>query len=132
MRRFVAAGLSMALQLGAFQAPLMHAHLDDHEDDHHHARAVHAHFGGHSHPGPAEAGQHDGPVVAAPEEQTTRLQTFVAVKATAPISPALPPAVFTPIAPIESAMRRPPELVRSHSPPDVACLAPRAPPTPSV
>jgi hypothetical protein len=145
-RRLIAAGLCAALQIGAWCAPLVHAHLDDHHDDHHDAAAIHAHVGGHPQ-GPAKAGHHvhtdvasgfsltkDEPAVGASDgpEQTTRLQIFVAVAAAAFVTPALPPARFTLPPALESGTRRPPELVRSHGPPDLGRTGSRAPPALSV
>jgi len=142
----MAAGLCVALQVGAWRAPLVHAHLDDQHHDHHAAAAVHAHFGGHPR-GPADAGHAtseyvasgfsrtiDRPILGSDDdsEQTTRLQAFVAVAGAVFATPALPPAPFALPVPIESATRRLPDLVRSHGPPGVDRPAPRAPPTASV
>ena len=140
----------MALQVGAFTAPLLHAHPDDDHGDHHSASAVHAHFGGHPH-GPANAGHHDYqredsdvasglrrtadyPVVALRDEpeRTTRVQIFVAVEASAFTIPALPRARFILAPAPESMMRRRPDVVRSHGPPAARAASPRAPPAPSV
>jgi len=142
-RRLIAAGLCAALQVGAWCAPLVHAHLDDHHDDHHDAPAVHAHFGGHPQ-GPDSIGHHvrgyvasgvrgttDQPAIGSQDEpeQTTRLQIFVAVAAAAFATPALPPARFTLPPALASGPRRLPDLVRSHGPPDLGRAESRAPPT---
>jgi len=129
MRRLTAAGLCIALQVGALCAPLVHAHLDDHHADHHDVPVVHAHAGGHPQ-GPAR----DQPAIGPEDgsEQTTRLQVFVAVAPGVFAVPALPPARFTLRPALESAMRRLPELVRSHGPPPAHAVAPRAPPSLTV
>ena len=146
MRRLTVAGLCVALQVGALCAPLVHAHLDDHHGGHHEAPAVHAHVGGHPQ-GPAEAGHHvhgyvasglsrtrDQPAIESQggSEQTTRLQVFVAVASGVFAVPALPPTRFTLPPAFESVMRRLPDVVRSHGPPDLGPAASRAPPAPLV
>jgi len=146
MRRLAAAGLCAALQVGAFQAPLVHGHFDEDHDHHHQMRAVHAHFNGHAR-GPAEAEHHASEYVASGfsrtkdtlaitslggAEQATRLQIFVAVSAAACVAPALPPSRFVLAPAPQSAMRRPPEVVRSHGPPVWRATPPRAPPSFSV
>jgi hypothetical protein len=146
MRRLAAAGLCVALQVGAFTAPLVHAHLDDHHDDHHDAPAVHAHFAGHAR-GPATAGHHvpayvasgfsrttDQPAVEPHDEseQITRLQIFIAETPVPSVTPAVPPARFALTPEPGSVMRRRLDVVRSHGPPRSGVTTPRAPPTPSV
>jgi len=134
-RRLIAAGLCAALPVGAWCAPLVHAHLDDHNGDHHDAPAVHAHFAGHpaGHHDTAQSGADVSTNIGDHEsEQTTRLQIFVAVEAAPFAAPTLPPARFTPPPVLESGPHRPPELVRSHGPPDLGRAESRAPPAPSV
>lgn len=145
MRRLLAVGLPVVLQVGALWAPHVHAHLDAHHDDHHDAATVHAHVAGHRAHGPADAGHHTPEYVASggsrtrfvmtsddEPEQTTRLQIFVAVTAVAVASPALPPARFGLAPPPDSEMRQPPDVVRSHGPPGDRLTESRAPPLPSV
>jgi hypothetical protein len=125
----------MALQVGALNATLVHAHLDDHHNGHHDAPAVHAHFSGHpaGHHDIAQSGADGSTVIVDHEsEQTTRLQIFIAVEAAALTTPALPPARFTLASAPQSLMRQRPDVVRSHGPPPSRVSTPRAPPTPSV
>ncbi|MBI4888794.1 MAG: hypothetical protein HY824_16975 [Acidobacteria bacterium] len=125
LRRLIALGLTAAIQVGALYAPLVHAHLDD---DHHGSHRVHAHASGH-----VTVHHHDAPGTTAvtPAEDAdhvTQLQVFVAVHSDVFADPALPPARFSPPAVLDSLMRRPPEVVRSHGPPDGGPSGSRAPP----
>ena len=128
LRGVIAAGLCVAIQVAALCAPLVHAHLDDHDGDHHAAALVHAHVGGH------HSRHHESaatPVVVSEDdpEDATRLQIFVAVQAAAFTDPVLPPARFTFPQTLESNVARPPEVVRSHGPPESRPRASRAPPS---
>ena len=129
LRAIVAVSLAVALQLAALGAPLVHAHLDDHDHDGHHAAArVHAHLGGHG--SIHRVTHHDDPAVSEGEdaERATGLQLFVAVEP-APFSiPALPQARYTLPSPLQSIMRRPPVVAHSHDPPGGGPAASRAPP----
>lgn len=122
----IAGVLCVALQAGALCAPLVHAHLDGHHGDHHGARRIHAHFGAHERDevraGTATVRAEEGP------EQITSLQTFVAVATWVFTGPALPPAPFVVRRVVESTMRQPPQVVRSHGPPPAGPATPRAPP----
>jgi hypothetical protein len=121
---------AVALQLGAIGAPLVHAHLDDHDHDHHRAVRVHAHLGGHAAPHHVR-GHHDRAAFDEDEsaERATGLQLFVAVEPAPLSTPSLPPARYAPPAPLESIMRRPPTVAHSHDPPGVRLAVPRAPPS---
>ncbi len=128
LRTLVVIGLSAALQAGALSAPLLHAHLDGHDDDHHGAARVHAHAAAHG-----SAHRHAPPGAAAIEESedagtVARFQLFVAVHPGAPDTPALPRAEFPVAAGAASVLPRPPEQVRVHGPPPVDRSTPRAPP----
>lgn len=131
-RGLIAGGLSVAIQAGALCAPLVHAHLDEHHADHHLPYGVHAHVNGHGgedHRASAETSavhSEDDP------EQITEFQIFVAVDAAAAAELPLPPVRFALLPPLESTLRRPPDVVRSHSPPDRSLADSRAPPAWSV
>jgi hypothetical protein len=130
-RALVAVSSAVALQLGALGAPLVHAHLDDHDHDHHGAARVHAHLGGHA--TPHHVRDHDDDHLAFDEdessERATGLQLFVAVESPPFSVPLLPPARYALPAPLQSIMRRPPAVTHSHDPPGVRPSAPRAPPS---
>ena len=128
LRGVIAAGLCVAIQVAALCAPLVHAHLDDHDGDHHGAARVHAHVSGH-HVGRYEAADPTPAVHPGDDpEEATRLQVFVAVQAAAFADPAPPPARFVLSPALESNVRRPPEVVRSHGPPERSPADSRAPP----
>jgi hypothetical protein len=124
-RRLLAFGLSVAVQLAAVSAPLVHVHPDDHDTDHHRARAVHAHFEGHS--------GSSIPIGRAILEETDHdravfLQVFVS---TASSSFALTAAVPTFVEldpPAEAPAHRSVNVVHGHDPPVSASLPARAPP----
>jgi hypothetical protein len=129
LRATIAVSLAAALQLAALGAPLLHAHLDDHDHDGHHGAArVHAHLGGHS--TARHATQHDDPAVTEDEdsERATGLQLFVAVEPTPFSIPALPEARYAVPMPLESIMRKPPVVAHSHGPPGGRPAALRGPP----
>lgn len=130
-RRVVALGVCVCVQLAAVCAPLVHAHVDGHEDDHHAASAVHAHLSGHAHlaghaSGAAPGG--DPAVDVGDRERTVYLQLFVAV--------ALSPFEFPAVVPESFSVTPPPgrtahlvlHVAHGHDPPLSASIAPRAPP----
>jgi hypothetical protein len=129
-RALIAVSSAVALQLGALGAPLVHAHLDDHEHDHHGAARVHAHLGGHAAPDHIRD-HHDHLALDEDEgsESATGLQLFVAVEPSPFSIPSLPPARYAVPAPLHSVMRRPPAVTHSHDPPGVRLSVPRAPPS---
>ena len=130
-RRLLAISLTIALQAGALTAPLVHAHLDDHHDDHHAAGPVHAHLDGHALEHQALSGM---PAIHAEESpwSVVHIPLFVAEHADVWLEPALPQAPFLFVDAGESLMRQPPDVVRSHGPPSVRPSSSRAPPVSSV
>ena len=126
IRRLGAVGLCVAFQAAALWAPFVHAHPDDHETDHHHARAIHAHLS--QHPGPAAS--EAGPAIGQPDhDRALFLQVFV-TEAAAPFDAA---AVAVPIVDtfVPGEMPAHPSLdaVNGRDPPDIRSIASRAPPT---
>ena len=124
IRRVLAVGLAFAVQFGAVCAPLLHAHVDADQDDHH-STSVHAHFSSHA----SARVAHEGVSV----EETDRdhaiyLQLFVAVEASAFQPPSLPRAVFAPVPLIERAPRTFVIVTHGHDPPLVQALDSRPPP----
>lgn len=130
-RRLLAFGLSVAIQAAALSAPLVHAHLDDRQDNHHGASRIHVHLDGH---GPHHHDAADGPAVQREESggRVVGVPLFVAAQPEPATEPALAPAPFELPMATASLMRRPPDEVRSHGPPASPSLAPRAPPAFSV
>jgi hypothetical protein len=128
-RAIVAVSSAVVLQLAALGAPLLHAHLDDHDHDGHHGVArVHAHLGGHA--TAHHSRHHHGQAIDEDEsaERATGLQLFVAVEPTPFAIPAVPQARYALPVPLASIMRRPPAVTHSHDPPRVGTAASRAPP----
>ena len=135
IRTLTAVGLSLAIPLGALSTPLVHAHLDELDTDHHRAHEIHAHIAGHSsrqtfHDGAAHAGEapnaarlddHDA-------ERAVYLQVFVAV---APAAFDVPAAVVTTwqlTTPAEAIAPHSLRIVHGHDPPFISSLGSRAPP----
>jgi hypothetical protein len=145
-RRVLALALAACVPLGALCAPLVHAHADDHHDPHHDGSRVHAHLGGHGsarhqvrhddhdtdHHVAASLDEHHSRLAEIEEtgarEDVVRLQFFVAVDAHAFVAAGLQQGTYRLPPPLESVMRRPPIVVRSHGPPDRSPSASRAPP----
>jgi hypothetical protein len=126
----VALSSAVALQLAALGAPLLHAHLDDHDHQGHHGAArVHAHLGGHGHVHASTDRDHPAVTEGEDAERATGLQLFVAVEPAPFLIPALPPSRYALPAPLESIMRRPPAVAHSNDPPSAASCPPRAPPS---
>ena len=131
-RGLLAIGLIGALQAAALSAPLVHAHLGEHHDPHHAAARIHAHVDGHR--------MHEH----SPDSQTLAMQgedsegrvlqvpIYLAVHVDTTLEPAVAVASFDAVASSESVMHRPPQVVRSHGPPAIPSLNPRAPPAYSV
>src|SRR5688572_32002807 len=124
IRTLTAVGLSVAIPLGALCAPLVHAHVDDHDADHHRTHKIHAHVSHHSsHSTAAESRVHDDEA-----DRAVSLQLFVAV---APASFDVPAAVVTSWdlgALAESPARHSLRVVHGHDPPFLTSLPSRAPP----
>ena len=124
IRAVVATSLTLALQLAAIWAPLVHLHPDDHAD-HHGAPPIHAHFSGHAGTavpsGQAELAQDD-------DERAVFLQLFVAVAATTFPAIAAPASLFTVVPAIETSAHPPVDVVHGHDPPFMRSLPSRAPP----
>lgn len=129
IRGVIVAALCVALQVGALWGALFHAHLDDHHPDHHDGPRIHAHFSGHieHHHAPATPS-----LVTVDTERVTTFDVFVAVHAATVTAPALPPGRFALPIILESVMRQPPDVVRSHGPPPASPAGSRAPPSLSV
>jgi hypothetical protein len=125
VRKVIAVALSLAVQVAALSAPLVHAHPDDHATEHHDGRTVHTHWAGHaqSHHSSAapdlETSDHDRAVF---------LDAFVAVAASSLPAHGLTHVLFELPVPPERAAHRVVEIVRSHDPPFFRSLSSRAPP----
>lgn len=123
-RTLTAVGLAVAIPLGALCAPLVHAHVDDHDADHHRTRTIHAHLSHHSsHSTAAGSRVHEDEA-----DRAVSLQLFVAV---APASFDVPAAVVTSWdlgTPAESPARHSLRVVHGHDPPFLTSLPSRAPP----
>jgi hypothetical protein len=125
VRKAVALALSLAVQVAALGAPLVHAHPDEHATAHHNGRSMHTHWSGH------ERSHHHGDTPAfstADSDRAVFLNVFVAVAAPHVAAPALPQAIFALLVPMERAAHRGVEVVRSHDPPGVSSPPLRAPP----
>ena len=126
VRRVVAVAVVLAIQAAALNAPLVHAHPDEHATAHHAGRAVHTHWGGHAHAHDSA----DAPAVQADDhDRAVSLTAFVAVAASALPAPGLPPAHSDLPVPAEQRAHRTADVVRSHDPPQLSSLPSRAPPT---
>ena len=133
IRRLTAVGLSVAIPLGALSAPLVHAHLDELDTDHHRAHEIHAHVTGHSSLPTAlpttlpttTAGPHLDDHDA---ERAVSLQLFVAVAQTSFDVPAAVVASSQLGTPAEAPARHSLRIVHGHDPPFVGSLTSRAPP----
>jgi hypothetical protein len=125
IRRFIAIGLSVAVQTAAFSAPLVHAHPDDHATDHHAPRSVHAHVSAHAVPAPAgdEAAFRN-----LESERTVFLQLFVAISGASIEVPAASVTAFQLAAPEETSAHLSLQIVHGHDPPVASAVASRAPP----
>ena len=128
VRRLIAVGLSFALQSGALGASFVHAHLDDHDPDHHSRPKVHAHFNGHHghrHADPAGSGRCG--------QTTTTVELLTSKSLSRSIPKASSPRLSLPAVSLTTAhaslMRRVPETVRSHGPPQGRPIESRGPPS---
>ena len=125
-RKLVAVGLSLAVQLAVLSAPLVHAHPDAHSTDHHRAREVHAHFGGHAIP----ARPADESVVDHPDDhdRAVFVRPFFGVATAGFDLPLAAPASFELALPCEGRSLRALYGFHGHDPPLIRSRAPRAPP----
>lgn len=125
-RRLVAIGLSMAVQLAALSAPLVHAHADDHATDHHRAHEVHAHFERHT----TASRTANESTVDRPDDnaRVVFVRTFVGVATAAVDLPAAAPASFELALPGEGRSLRALYGFHGHDPPLIRSRSPRAPP----
>ncbi len=137
IRTLTAVGLSVTIPLGALSAPLVHAHLDELDTDHHRAHEIHAHVAGHSSLPTAlpttlptvlptttdglRLDDHDA-------ERAVSLQLFVAVAQASFDVPAAVVASSQLGTPAEAPARHSLRIVHGHDPPFVGSLASRAPP----
>ncbi len=131
-RQTTAAFLVLAMQVGTWSAPWLHAHIADHENGHHDGRSLHAHVAGHDLSPTFRYGScaspHASEVGVPRGEQPIRLQVFVAVQPH-PVEPlAAASIVFDLPVPIVHAMETMAPVARSHGPPQRSSLATRAPP----
>jgi hypothetical protein len=116
----------VAVEGAALYAPLVHAHLDDHDAHHYGERVVHAHFAGHTHGATRSPG---GPALREDKtEQVFFLQLFVAVASVFFEAPASVARFFELSPPREISAHLPLLVVHGHDPPCLAFLPPRAPP----
>jgi hypothetical protein len=114
--------VALAVPMGAFCAPFLHAHLD--EEDHHRA-AVHTHFSGH------EREHHDLGGVSLQEPEHDRaiyLQAYMAVQTAIFDIPVAPPPEFDTTAPRERTAHPTVEVTHGHDPPLLPALDSRPPP----
>jgi hypothetical protein len=126
VRKVIAVALALALQAAGLSAPLVHAHPDDHETEHHAGRAVHAHWAAHPH-APGHAGDEPA-LTASDDDRAVFLDAFLAVPVSQMTVSAAAPAVFHLHVAAERAALGGVDVVRSHDPPDRRLLPPRAPP----
>jgi hypothetical protein len=125
VRKMVALALSLAIQVAALHAPLVHAHPDDHDTDHHHGRAIHSHWSAH----PLLRHDPDRPTITEiDDDHAIALNAFVAASSSSVYVPADVAGTFTVAVPDERRAHRIAETVRSHDPPASQSLSPRAPP----
>lgn len=113
------------MPLGALCAPLVHAHVDGHDADHHPAHEIHAHFSDHSTRSTAAGGPR------LQEDETGRpvyLQLFVAVAHACFDIPAAVATSWELGAPAESPARHSLHVAHGHDPPFLRSLQSRAPP----
>ncbi len=127
MRKVYALALVLALQAAALVAPLVHAHVDTVESDHHRARTIHSHWEGH---GQAHRQQSRAQTIE-PDEYHDRaffLDAFTAVTPEPLFAPALAVSQFLFPPSAEVAAHRVVDITHSHDPPFLPSLAARAPP----
>ena len=127
MRKALAISLSLAMQVAALSAPLVHAHPDTHATAHHDGNAVHRHWSGHQH----NTEHRDGPGFSGQDEdRAVFMKVFVAVTAPATRVAAVTEAPFVLAVPMELAAPCNVEVAHGHDPPSLHSLPSRAPPAP--
>jgi hypothetical protein len=125
VKRLLAFGVAVAVQIGAVWAPFLHAHVDE-DAGHHQPTAVHAHLSGHA---PSHAA-HCGMALDEPDhDRAIYLQVFVAVQTVPFEVPAAAPALFDLTAPPEQPAHVTVEVTHGHDPPLVSALDSRPPPS---
>jgi hypothetical protein len=124
VRKAIAFTLSLALQVTALSAPLVHAHPDHEATHHHEGRTVHTHWAGHSSsPSPL------GPSFQAiDDDRAVFLSVFVAEAASPVPAVALVPEPFGLPVPLERGAHPNVAVTHGHDPPSLGSLSPRAPP----
>jgi hypothetical protein len=126
MRRLVAVALVSGIHAMVLSAPLVHAHPDEHDTDHHGGHAVHAHVAGHV---TASVAHHNGPVVDDDDhDRAVYLQLFVSEALSAGGAPLAAVPSFGLIPPQESQAHRAVDVAHGHDPPFDRSSPSRAPP----
>lgn len=128
-RRVVAGVLIVVVPAAAVLTLFVHSHPDDHDTDHHAARAIHAHLGGHAHPATHERGH--GPLVTDDDDDHDRaayLSAFIGEAIARFPVPALILHTVDPAALTERRAQSPVQVVHGHDPPALAARSGRAPP----
>lgn len=126
MRKALAVAVSVAIQLSALSAPLLHVHPDSQTTDHHRGRTVHSHWVEHH---PAESVPGTPAIEEADHDRAVFLNVFVARAGSWLPAPGLSLDVFALPAPAERRSSRAIDVVRSHDPPGGRTAPSRAPPT---
>jgi hypothetical protein len=125
VRKVLALALSLAVQAAGLQAPLVHAHPDDHATEHHAGRALHSHWGGHA----SKPHAPEGPAAGAPDhDRAVFVGAFAAVAVAAFPAPAVADTVATLPVPPERAAHNSIDISPGHDPPSARSLPTRAPP----
>ncbi len=129
IRTLTAVWLSVAIPLGALSAPLVHAHLDELDTDHHRAHEIHAHVTGHASLPTTLPTTTAGPRLDDHDaERAVSLQLFVAVAQASFDVPAAVVASSQLATPAEAPARHSLRIVHGHDPPFISSLGSRAPP----
>jgi hypothetical protein len=127
-RRLVAGALALVVPVATLLGLFVHEHPDDHETDHHAARAIHAHFGGHTH-----ASHHDtpdGPAISDDDDhdRAVYLAVYVGEALAAPPLVAVVPHEVDVRTPAVRRSQPPLLVVHGHDPPALTDRPSRAPP----
>jgi hypothetical protein len=126
-RKLVALALSLAVQTAALIGPFVHAHVSAVPTSHHgQPNVVHAHLNGHQHAALPAGSRELG---ADEDERPIWLQLFVATAPSADSLPGIVNSSYEMPLPNERPLARTTLVVRSHDPPTVRSLPPRAPPS---
>src|SRR5512134_655378 len=116
LHRPIAWLLAVAMPMGAFCVPFLHAHVG--EEDHRHA-AIHTHFSGH------ERNHHDHGGISLQDPEHDRaiyLQAYIAVKTSIFDIPVAPPPAFDFGTPPERTAHPTVEVTHGHDPPLLPAL----------